>query len=223
MIDTITLQIERVEIRKEYLSRFQKSASIIRGVSVGKHFFNPDVKKDGYLQRTFGDSDAKDIEDYLFPKDPISGNIEFDLIAYSQNFNPESEMKKAVLVSQMNTTYWAFMAQVVQTMAQLSNPQVPIDPQIRQIGMDMAVRSMKAQTKSHEKFLEAGDVDDIEQFVAQLGAENRSPANVRGAIGGLGEVAAANGGVPNPGVAGTNGLASNGAAGPPQSIGGRLQ
>lgn len=49
MIDTITLQLKRLEIEEKYLSRFQSLKS--SKSKTLKYIFNPDVKKDGYLPR----------------------------------------------------------------------------------------------------------------------------------------------------------------------------
>ncbi|MFH1401494.1 MAG: hypothetical protein ABIG40_00845 [Parcubacteria group bacterium] len=47
IVDTLTLQIERLEIEERYLTRFQR----IRSSQAFKYVFCPDVVKDGYLPR----------------------------------------------------------------------------------------------------------------------------------------------------------------------------
>ena len=49
MIDTVTLQINRLEIDEKYLSRFQTIKS--SKTNTLKYIFNPDVKKDSYLPK----------------------------------------------------------------------------------------------------------------------------------------------------------------------------
>ncbi len=49
MIDTITLQINRLEIDEKYLSRFQRNT--VGKPPTIKYIFNPNTKKDGYLPR----------------------------------------------------------------------------------------------------------------------------------------------------------------------------
>jgi hypothetical protein len=49
MIDTITLQINRLEIDEKYLNRFQRNT--VGKPPTIKYIFNPNTKKDGYLPR----------------------------------------------------------------------------------------------------------------------------------------------------------------------------
>ncbi len=171
---------------------------------------------DGKLQRIFGERDAQDLKDFIFPTTPISGNLDFDLVAMSENLNPDTEMKRAVLVTQMNTNYWAFVARAMQFLA---TPNIP--PQLAPAFQQMAIQSIKAQTKAHERFLEAGDIDDLEQFVLQLGQNQDTARQDTGGLAlGPGQPQANGGVVPPGGVAGNGAVPPNGAAGPPGGIGG---
>ena len=49
MIDTTTLQLKRMEIEGKYLSRFESLTS--SKAKTHRYFFNPNVKKDGYLPK----------------------------------------------------------------------------------------------------------------------------------------------------------------------------
>jgi hypothetical protein len=178
------------------------------------------LNKDGTLQRTFGLVDAKDIESWMFPTDPIIGNATFDLVAVSENLNPDTEMRRAVLVTQMNTNYWAFVLRAFQSMAQV--PQLQAPPQLKQILFQGAIQSIQAQTKAHLRFLEAGDVDDIERFVLQLSRnEQATSADIGAAAGAAREIAESRVGPEISGVAGGSpSNAGNGAAGPIRGFGG---
>jgi hypothetical protein len=177
-----------------------------------------DTNEDGRLERVLGVGDAKQVEKFIFPTDPMFGNITFDMVAYSENFNPDTEMKRAVLVSQMNTNYWAFVMRVMQSIAQI--PQMQAPPALAAAMFKGAIQSIKGQTKAHLRFLEAGDVDDLEQFVFQLERnEDASSGDIREATGGLTEIAAARGGVQGEPMGAPGGMAPSGAPGPFGSLG----
>jgi hypothetical protein len=156
-----------------------------------------DTNEDGYLTHVFGDQDAQDIEQFLFPTEPIPGNYMFDVVAFSGSFNPDVQMRRAVMVGQVHTTYWAFALQGLQV---IENPQV--GPLMKQ-GW---VKAIEGATKTYERFLEASDIDDMERFVAkldQLGAV--SAAGIRQFAGEARELATARGGLQEPAMAGPPG------------------
>ena len=83
-----------------------------------------------------------------------------------------------------------------------------------------AIQSIKGQTKAHLRFLEAGDVDDLEQFVFQLEQnEGGNSADIRNAAGGLAEIASARGGAEGAPMGAPGGMAPGGAAGAFGSLG----
>lgn len=171
-----------------------------------------ETNEDGRLERVLGVGDAKQVERFIFPTDPMFGNITFDMVAYSENFNPDTEMKRAVLVTQMNTNYWGFVLRVMQSIAQI--PQMQAPPALQAAMLKGAIQSIKGQTKAHLRFLEAGDVDDLEQFVFQLEQnEGANSGDIRQATGGLAEIAQARGGVPGQPMGGPGGMAPGGAPG----------
>jgi hypothetical protein len=171
-----------------------------------------ETNEDGRLERVLGVGDAAQVQKFIFPTDPMFGNITFDMVAYSENFNPDTEMKRAVLVSQMNTNYWAFVLRVMQSIAQI--PQMQAPPQLQAAMLQGAVQSIKGQTKAHLRFLEAGDVDDLEQFVLQLErGEQQSSADIRAATGGLAEIAGNRLGVQGAPMGEAGGMVPGGAAG----------
>lgn len=153
-----------------------------------------ETNEDGKLQRVFGDTDARDIEDWLFPTEPLVGMVEFDLAAMSQSHSPQAEMNRAIQVTQMNTNYWAFVLRALQVVQQAQN-----NPLVVQT----ALKSIEAQTRSHMRFLEASDVDDIEQYVTQLQQDqSANSAQLQNALGGFRELAMDRGAVGDGGLAG---------------------
>jgi hypothetical protein len=177
-----------------------------------------ETNEDGRLERILGVGDAKSIESFMFPTDPMFGNITFDMVAYSENFNPDTEMQRAVLVSQMNTNYWAFVMRVMQSIAQI--PQMQAPPALQAAMLKGAIQSIKGQTKAHLRFLEAGDVDDLEQFVFQLEQNEQAGGNdIRNAAGGLAEIAQARGGFQGQPMGGPGGMAPGGAPVAPGGLG----
>jgi len=170
-----------------------------------------DTNEDGYLQRVFGEGDATDIEQYLFPTEPIPGNYMFDVVAFSNSFNPDVQMRRAIQVGQVHTNYWAFVLQGVQV---LENPQV--GPMLKQAWL----KAIEGGTKTYERFLEASDIDDMERFVAELNQLGvQSAAGIREFAGQARELASAEGGVPGPAMAGAPGNVPGGAGGALAGIG----
>jgi hypothetical protein len=196
---------EKMALPTRDLIRMQISRMGEAAASMYQQF---ETNEDGRIQRILGDRDAAKLEEFLFPTDPISAVMNFDVVAMNESTNPQAEMAKAVTVTQMNTNYWAFVLQATQVMQQAQNPLV----------MQMAVKSIEAQTKAHMRFLEASDVDDIESFVLELnrGLE-RNTAQLQSAANGLGEMAGANGAVSGQGLlgppSGANGSGALGALG----------
>ena len=162
------------------------------------------------VRRVLGEQDAEQVGDYLFPTDPVIGNIHFDLVSFSGNFNPETEMQKAVTVSQINMNYWSF---VLRAMEVISNPELPA---LVRMG---AVKSIQAQTKVHMRVLETQDIDDLDAFVLALG-NAQDPSHIREAAGIAEEIAGASGGVQGQPVGGGGGVAPGGAPGASNGPGG---
>ena len=197
---------EKMALPTRDLIRMQISRMGEAAASMYQQF---ETNEDGRLQRVLGDKDAAKVESFLFPVDPISTVMNFDVVAMNESTNPQAEMAKAVTVTQMNTNYWAFVLRATQVMQQAAqNPLV----------LQMAVKSIEAQTKAHMRFLEASDVDDIESFVIELnrGIE-QGTAQLQSAANGLQEMAGANGAVQGQGAlggpSGANGRGALGALG----------
>jgi hypothetical protein len=182
------------------------------GEAIASLYQQFETNEDGKLQRVLGNADAGRVEEFLFPTDPVSGTLTFDVSAMAGSNTPDAEMKRSILVSQMNQNYWLL---VIRGLSFLENPQV--GPLVK----EGVIGGIRAATKSHLRFLEAGDIDDLERYVLKL-AENEQSGedDLRTAAGRAGEIAASRANVPQPGVGGNGVAPPGGAAGPPGILGG---
>ena len=171
-----------------------------------------ETNEDGKLQRVLGVGDAAKVEEFLFPTGPISGILNFDVTALSEANSPDSEMKKAVLISQMNQNYWIA---IIRGLSFLENPQV--GPIVK----EGVMAAIKAGTQAHLRFLEAGDVDDLEKFVLGL-ADNAQAGSddIRTAGNTAREIAGPSVGNAGVGVGDPRGPVPGGANGSAGAIGG---
>jgi hypothetical protein len=182
------------------------------GEAIASLYQQFETNADGKLQRVLGVEDAKRVETFLFPTDPISGTLMFDVAAMSGSNTPDAEMKRAILISQMNTNYWISVVQGVQM---LESQQV--GPMVKKAILE----GIKAGTKAHLKFLEAGDVDDLERYVLSLAEQNNASGDdLRTASNRAQEIAGGNLGPGQQGVGGPPGLVPGGAPSPFGSLGG---
>jgi len=174
-----------------------------------------ETNADGSLERIFGPSDARDISDLIFPTEPIPQHYLFDVRALSETLNPDTEMRRAVVVSQMNRDFWAFVLQGAQV---ITSNQFP--PAMGQLWL----QAIEAQRSAYERFLEGANVDDIERFTGQLrnAVESGSQQQLAGAMGTAREIAAGAGSVPGQGPLGTSPGGPQGGAGLPPAGGGSL-
>lgn len=155
------------------------------GEAVASLYQQFETNADGRLQRVLGMGDAQKVEEFLFPTDPVGSVMSFDVVAMNESLNPQGEMQRALAVTQANTGYWAFVAQIMNVVKQAA-------AQGDQLSIAMAQKAIEAQTKAHMRFLEAGDVDDIESFVLQINrAAQQGTADLQRATGGLSELGAA--------------------------------
>ena len=204
--------LEQSEIMQGTTRELIRSQYSRLGESIASLYQQFETNDDGKLQRLLGDADAGRVEEFLFPTDPISGSLMFDVTAMSNHNTPKAEMEKHILISQMNQNYWLML---IQGLTFLENPQA--GPLVKQ-GVMEAIRS---STKSHLKFLESGDIDDLERYVFSLAENERSGASdLREATGRATEIAQTRLGAQGGGVGGPGGVPTNGAAGPPGAFGG---
>ncbi len=171
-----------------------------------------ETDEDGKLKRILGDKDAARVEQFVFPEEPVSSSIEFDVLALSNQNNPQEEIQKALLVSQMNQNYWL---QLIQAMRLL--------PQADQITKEVILRAIKSGTNAHLRFLEAADIDDLERYVFPLADEETATrGELDQAVGRAEEIARSRGAPQQPGLGNVGPGNGNGAIPPPRA-GGRLQ
>jgi hypothetical protein len=182
------------------------------GEAIASLYQQFETNEDGKLQRVLGVEDASRVEEFLFPTDPITGTLMFDVAAMSGSNTPEAEMKRAILISQMNTNYWIA---VVQGIGMLENEQV--GPMVK----TAVLEGIRAGTKAHLKFLEAGDVDDLERYVLSL-AENADAGSddIRTASNRAQEIAGGSNGAGDPRLGGPGAMVPGGAPSPLGSLGG---
>tara|TARA_B100001123_G_C14724577_1_gene794474 strand:- start:16 stop:639 length:624 start_codon:yes stop_codon:yes gene_type:complete len=185
------------------------------GEAIASLYQQFETNEDGKLQRSLGEFDAQKVEQFMFPENsPVIGNMEFDVCALSQTMNPEAEAGRAAQLSQLNVQYWGFVMQAVQVMQQAMQMGIPEVAQL-------AGQSIKAQTKFQERLLEAGNVDDVEQFVARIKTgiqQDQSQLQaVADRLGGMGQ---AGGAVPQPGMAGPQAVDAGGTVAAPGGFGG---
>ena len=146
-----------------------------------------ETNEDGYLQLRYGDSDARQIEEMLFPTDPIPGNITFSLVAMDENFNPETRMRHAVVVDQMTERFWTLPLQALTQMAQLP-------PELQQQFQPVWSAYINARKETFTNFLEAANVDDIDRYIGAAQAQQQAQQQLAGAtetLGGAGQPGAA--------------------------------
>ena len=117
-----------------------------------------------WITEQFDADDAQSILEYLEGEDPIYGQVAFDVHALSEIHNPDAERQQAIMVDQIVTNYFITIAKFAETAA---------NPQVAQQMPDVAVvmkEAIRAKTATLKRFLEASDVDDIETYISQLGA-----------------------------------------------------
>jgi hypothetical protein len=180
------------ELLRQQLSRMGEAVA-----SLYQQFM---TDEDGRLQRVLGPEDGNRVAQYMFPTEPVVGLMEFDVTSMNESMNPQAEVNKQIQLSQMNVNYWAFVMQAMQAATQATQAGIP---EIAQ----MAVQSVRAQTKFQERLLAAGDVDDVDQFILNLQAAGR---DLQAAAAGPGQVGAGAGNVPQPGVGGPAGANGSG-------------
>jgi hypothetical protein len=187
-----------VKMMREQLSRIGEYAATL--------YQQFDTDPEGRLVRNFGEG-GKRIQAFLFPtQDTIPGNIDFDIVAMSETENPESQIKRALLVSQATQNYFATLFKVLEI---FKNPQMGNDPDIRQLVM----KTIKTFGTTQQKFLEAAEFDEARDAIFAIqeqGADNAQALNSLTQL--LGRVAPGAGGG-QPGAAGAGPAAAGGPGG----------
>lgn len=120
-----------------------------------------ETDEDGKLARVLGQSDAMAVSQFIFPQSPIPGNYFFEVTALSRTDNPDLQMRRALSIAQANNNYWSF---IIQGAALLDSPQV--GPRVKAL----YVTAIESMTALYSRFLDAGNVDDMERFLANMSA-----------------------------------------------------
>jgi hypothetical protein len=171
----------------------------------------------GWLVEVFDLDDAVQIAEVLESKLVVTGNIRFDVHALSEMHNPDAERQKTVLIDQVFTNY---VTQVAKMLEVIENPQAQQMPMLR----DHLTRAISAKGETLTRFLEASDVDNIEDYIFQLKeAQGGDINNLRQLASQVGTAAPGGGGpegaavgpggaIPGPGLAAIPGGAGEGEA-----------
>ncbi len=154
------LMLEQLELNIGTTQRFLRHQLSRLAEDISTLFQQFETNEDGRIEAALGAEDAGVVTDLILPLDqPISGNVRFDLHAFSETNNPEAERQKAVLIDQMLTNYYAQLLQLGQVLASEAGQ----DPFIRQT----AIFAMQGKSITMRRFLEASDFDEIEQVLVQ--------------------------------------------------------
>ena len=140
----------------------------------------------------------------------VTGNVRFDVHALSEMHNPDAERQKTVLIDQVFTNY---VTQVAKMLEVIENPQSQQMPQLR----EHLTRAISAKGETLTKFLEASDVDNIEEYIftlkeaqgGDIGALQQLAAGI-GGNGPQGQAGGPGGPIPGPGLAALPGGAGEG-------------
>ena len=115
----------------------------------------------GWLTKVFDAHDAEQIWEVLNDSQVVTGNIRFDVHALSELHNPDAERQKAILIDQVFTNY---VTQVAKMLEVVENPQTAQMPQMRQ----HLIQAISAKGQTLTRFLEASDIDNIEEYIFTL-------------------------------------------------------
>jgi hypothetical protein len=115
--------------------------------------------KGGWINTVFGDEDGDQIWEALTSDQVVSGQIRFDVHALSELHNPDAERQKTILIDQVYTNYVTTVAKMIEV---ANNPEAPEE-------MKALMReAVSAKGEALTRFLEASDVDNIEDYVFEL-------------------------------------------------------
>jgi hypothetical protein len=188
--------------------REQMSAAALYTASLYQQF---DTDAEGRIARVFGDADADRIKQWLFPKDrALVGTMKFDLIALSDQSNPQAQMSKAMTIMQATGMYWS---QVIRLIQASEDQRVP--PGAR----EASLKAVEVIGRVYQQFLEGADFDKSQEAILDLKEGNPNALSqlrslAAGALAGGGEPGGGGGPAPQPPVGPPQGP-PNGAAGGP--------
>ena len=120
-----------------------------------------ETNEGGKLQQILGAEDAASVGEYLFPEEPIPGNYDFDVVALSRTENPDSRMRRALMVAQAYQNYAALTIQGAQI---LDMPPNQVGPKVKATW----TKIMDGYSELLSQFLDASNIDDSEKFLVNL-------------------------------------------------------
>ena len=118
-----------------------------------------ETNEDGKLERVLGALDAQTVGEFIFPTEPIPAEYTFEMVALSKHENPDTQMRRALTIAQANQNYWAFVTQGAQVLE---------SPQLGPLVKTVWTKAIDSMTRVYERFLAAGNQDDLEKFLVQL-------------------------------------------------------
>lgn len=132
-----------------------------------------DTDPDGRIVRLMGLQDGQKVLEWLFPRDTtIIGNLELDIFAVDEQRNPQARQQQAIALTQVTNNYYTTVLPLLQMML---NPRVPrpLRTEIQQ--------AVTANTNAFKRFLEASDVDEVEEFI--LASQQANDTQLSGLTG----------------------------------------
>jgi len=115
----------------------------------------------GWIAKTFDADDAEKIWDVLNDTQVVPGTLRFDVFSLSEVNNPDAERQKTLLIDQVFTNYMTTVAKMLEV---IENPRTQQMPELRR----SLIQAIGAKGQTLTRFLEASDVDNIEEYVFQL-------------------------------------------------------
>lgn len=136
------------------------------GMDVGLLYQQHEVDEDKIV-RALGASDAEAVMEFIFPSAEtatLPGNLELDLKAIDEITSPDVERQKALIVAQATAAYFS---QVMNALNIASQAKAQGQMEVAQTAM----KSIQALTETQRAFLHASDVDEVQQYLADLNAK----------------------------------------------------
>lgn len=172
------------------------------------------------LQQVLGEKDAEKAIDIYYPEDPIPGNYKFSIRGLSRSDNPDQEMQKQITIDQQNQNYWGNIARYTEAWSQTLQM---APPEHQEMFLEAYGQAIKGMTFTYKRFLEAAEVDDIENFIMTLPESmngNGQSAQLDQFADRARQSAGTQPDAQGPGAMAPAGIpAPNGAAGPPGAVG----
>jgi hypothetical protein len=119
------------------------------------------------INRALGERDGAAVQEFIFPSGQtasLPGNLELDLKAIDEITSPDAERQKALMVMQVNAAYFSQVMTALNVARQAGQQGAP---EIAQV----AIQSIQALTESQRQFLHVSDVDEVEQYLADLSGQ----------------------------------------------------